>query len=263
MQISVRHITHYRYQQPVVHSCQYLRLQPQSSERQQICHWRIEAPGALSPTVDSLGNAMTVLSCQLPSTQLSIEVAGEVITTDSPYTSADRAPLKYFLRSTALTQCSVAIASYLHPLLTAPLTEQRLLTACNHLHQQMRFEGGYTNIATTAAEAFELGVGVCQDFSHVLIAALRQLKIPARYVSGYLYTPHYEHTASHAWVEVWLAQLGVWLGVDVANQCLMGEQHIRLAAGLDFLDIAPVRGVRLGGGEETLESLAIVKTCVQ
>lgn len=263
MQISVKHLTHYSYQQPLLHSCQYLRLQPSHSERQRICHWQINAPGALSNTTDSLGNAMSVLSCNAPQTELTIDVCGEVITHDNAYSAPDKTPLAYFLRTTALTTCSDAIKHWLTPPLQAPLDTETLLRACAQLHRAMRFETGYTGIATTAAEAFSLGVGVCQDFSHVLIAALRQLKIPARYVSGYLYTPHFEHTASHAWVDVWLPVQQVWLGVDVANQCLMGEQHIRLAAGLDFLDVAPVRGVRLGGGDETLQSLAIVRTCTQ
>lgn len=263
MQISVSHLTQYCYQQPLLHSCQYLHLQPSQSQRQHICHWQIDAPGTLTDTTDSLGNALTVLSCHLPQTELCIDVSGEVITDHSPYSPADKTPLAYFLRLTPLTRCSEAISNWLGPSLQAPLNASTLLQTAAKLHHAMRFEVGHTDINTTAEQAFALGVGVCQDFSHVLIGALRQHKIPARYVSGYLYTPYFEHTASHAWVEVWLPEQQAWLGVDVANQCLMGEQHIRLAAGLDFLDVAPVRGVRLGGGQETLQSLAIVKACTQ
>ena len=82
--------------------------------------------------------------------------------------------------------------------------------------------------------------------------------VPARYVSGYLMSGDEGDIASHAWVDVWLEKPGAWLGIDVTHQSVAGARHCRLAVGRDYLDAAPVRGVRRGGGRETLEVRVLV-----
>ena len=106
---------------------------------------------------------------------------------------------------------------------------------------------------TKALEAFENGQGVCQDHSHVMLACLRAHGIPARYVSGYFFNPNVEQHDSHAWVEVFDKDRGQWLGVDATHKALVRGNHCRLAVGKDFTGASPVRGIRTGGGQESLE----------
>jgi transglutaminase-like putative cysteine protease len=122
----------------------------------------------------------------------------------------------------------------------------------------MPFHPGDTNVSSSAAEAFGMRSGVCQDHAHVFIACCRYLGIPARYVSGYVFSPgHAEsHVASHAWAEAWIVDR--WRSFDVANNRPAGEDHIRLAIGADYFDASPIRGMRAGGGVETMKAVAMV-----
>jgi len=121
----------------------------------------------------------------------------------------------------------------------------------------MGFQPGETDVYTTATEAFAKKQGVCQDFAHVYLALARCIGLPARYVSGYLHTHATEHVSSHAWVEVWVNDY--WWGLDVANGVEAGHQHLKLAVGMDYLDACPVRGMRTGGGDESLNARANVR----
>jgi transglutaminase-like putative cysteine protease len=114
------------------------------------------------------------------------------------------------------------------------------------------YQPGVTDVSHSAAEAIELGFGVCQDLAHVYVACCRSAGIPARYVSGYVYTGTTGEVASHAWVDAWLGDDSGWLSLDVTHGEAAGAAHCRLAVGRDYLDAAPVRGVRRGGGREKL-----------
>jgi transglutaminase-like putative cysteine protease len=122
------------------------------------------------------------------------------------------------------------------------------------LHRDVAFDTEPTHAATTAAEAFALRRGVCQDLTHIFIAAARFLGIPARYVSGYLHRADgvTAQEAGHAWAEAKVPHLG-WVGFDPANGIGTGEAHVRVAIGLDYLGAAPIRGSRYGGGFEKLD----------
>src|SRR5690606_11899796 len=115
------------------------------------------------------------------------------------------------------------------------------------------FRPGVTETHTTAAEAFALGQGVCQDHAHALITVARLRELPARYVSGYLHSTAdgQAHEAAHAWAEIHVGNLG-WVGFDAANRCCPDERYVRLGSGLDASDAAPIRGVAMGTGAERL-----------
>ena len=120
------------------------------------------------------------------------------------------------------------------------------------IHGSVAFEVGVTTPTHTAAEVLALGRGVCQDHAHVFIACARQMGVPARYVSGHLLRQDTEHQeAAHAWAEAWIEDLG-WVGFDPANGVCPTERYVRVAAGLDYLGAAPVRGASYGGGGERL-----------
>jgi transglutaminase-like putative cysteine protease len=120
------------------------------------------------------------------------------------------------------------------------------------IRQAVAYTPGVTDVTHSASEALELGVGVCQDQAHVLVACCRAAGIPARYVSGYFHSGDSGEIASHAWADVWLGSDEGWLSLDVTHAEDTGGRHCRLAVGRDYLDAAPVRGVRRGGGREAM-----------
>ena len=112
---------------------------------------------------------------------------------------------------------------------------------------------GATSAAHSAADAFRLRRGVCQDHAQIFIACARRLGAPARYVSGHLSRSDgvYEQEAAHAWAEAYVEDLG-WVGFDPANGVCPTDHYVRVAVGLDALGAAPIRGASYGGGAESL-----------
>lgn len=130
---------------------------------------------------------------------------------------------------------------------------------CGRIYNDFRYDPGSTIVTTPVEEAFEQRRGVCQDFAHVMIVCVRSLGLPARYVSGYLRTkpaagkPRLVGAdASHAWASVYCGELG-WVDFDPTNNVLAGVDHITVARGRDYGDIPPLRGVFIGGGQNSLE----------
>jgi transglutaminase-like putative cysteine protease len=121
------------------------------------------------------------------------------------------------------------------------------------INRRFVYQPNVTNVSSTVADLVELGKGVCQDFAHIWIAACRAAGIPARYVSGYLYTgDHRQPQASHAWAEAWLPEAG-WLAYDPTNPAGgVGEGYVRVAIGRDYRDVPPTRGIFRGSASETL-----------
>ena len=124
-----------------------------------------------------------------------------------------------------------------------------------YVYKNFQYIKGITSVSTTLDEIWNLKAGVCQDFAHILLAMLRLLGIPARYVSGYV-CPH-DHNlrgegATHAWVEAYIPFYG-WLGFDPTNNCVVNDLHVRLAIGRNFSDVSPVRGTYKGTAKQTLE----------
>ena len=134
---------------------------------------------------------------------------------------------------------------------------QTLLRLSDTLHGSFQYLPGSTSVISPIEHILESRQGVCQDYAHVMIAIARSWRVPARYVSGYLYMDGQDvqvtpQTATHAWVECRLPELG-WIGLDPTNRCVVGERHVRVAVGRDYQDVAPVRGVFVGGGESRLD----------
>ena len=126
------------------------------------------------------------------------------------------------------------------------------------LHGAMRFDPDSTDVDTPIAEAFARRNGVCQDFSHIMIGALRSLGVPAGYVSGFLRTepppgqPRLEGAdAMHAWVRVWCGREMGWVEYDPTNACRAGADHLVVAFGRDYADVAPIQGVMVTAGEQS------------
>ena len=261
MRIRIAHETVYRYDRPAKGLIQALRLTPRDHDGQHVRHWRIEpsADGLLRRDEDTFGNLMHLFSADGPVEELVIRVVGEVETHETHGVvrgAVERLPDLFYLRDTALTDADEPIRAFAAEaagdLSRDPLSGlHRLLAA---IHAGVTFDTRPTQSTTTAAEAFALRRGVCQDLTHIFIAGARHLGIPARYVSGYLHRADgvTEQEAGHAWAEAKVPHLG-WVGFDPANGISTGEAYIRIATGLDYLGAAPVRGSRYGGGAETLK----------
>jgi transglutaminase-like putative cysteine protease len=128
-----------------------------------------------------------------------------------------------------------------------------LLALTRAVADKVRYRQGQTGVETTALEAFDWELGVCQDQAHVMVAVCRSIGLPARYVSGYFHAANEPELASHAWVDVCLnAAERRWISLDVTHRCPTDERHVRLAAATDYGACLPIRGLRRGGGEESM-----------
>ena len=134
-----------------------------------------------------------------------------------------------------------------------------LLALMGRIREDFVFRSGVTTVSTPIATVLERREGVCQDFTHLMIASLRALGLPARYVSGYVRTRPPPGAArllgadqSHAWVAAWLGPEHGWIDLDPTNNLVVREEHVVLGWGRDYSDISPLRGIILGGGRHTL-----------
>jgi transglutaminase-like putative cysteine protease len=256
VQLRIFHRTHYRYQEPVTYSAQTLRLTPRRDGEQHTLAWSIQAPGRRVEQVDAHGNITHLLTLEEPRREISIVVTGIVETTRASDILREQgalSPLAYLL-PTSLTAASDRIAALARDHLqgAGPL-RRRLYDLAEGVRAKVQYRPGSTTVEDPAADVLERGEGVCQDQAHVLISCCRSMGIPARYVSGYLCSAQEGETASHAWVEAWLQDAQGWHGIDVTHSEPAGARHCRLAVGRDYLDAAPIRGVRRGGGPEIMD----------
>jgi transglutaminase-like putative cysteine protease len=260
MRIRISHETLYRYDPPAGGVIQVLRLTPRSHDGQDVIDWRIDvfSDCRLTEHEDAFGNITHAFNADGPLDELRVLVEGEVETSATGGTirgTLERFPPSLYLRETPLTQCDPAIAAYARDARDSVGGDvlKLLHTLLQRLPEDITFDADPTHTATTAAEAFALRRGVCQDLTHIFIAAARELGIPARYVGGYFHRADgvIQQEAGHAWAEAHVPDLG-WVAFDPTNGICATEAHIRVALGLDYLGAAPVRGTRYGGGSETL-----------
>lgn len=261
MKLAIEHTAVYRYDAPVAHTIQKLRLTPRSDGRQRIMDWELELPGHADGQLDAFGNYTHLLRLEKPEQEIRIHVHGVVETLGSDELTLDELVLEepisplVFLRPTALTATSEPMRNFALPY-AADIHNDRE-AGLHRLMAAIAARQGHHNgddFAISAADAFSAGAGQAHDHAHVFLALCRHFKIPARYVSGYLLAPEADSSkiASHAWAEAWIHDAG-WVGFDVANQRRVGRHYLRLAIGMDYLDACPIRGLRAGGGLETLD----------
>lgn len=259
MKLMINHQTHYQYTQPAVQSIQSIKMTPQSNAHQRVLHWDISVPGRQHQGLDMFNNIWITSSQQHAYQQLTIMAQGVVeLDPDTRQGIAlQRSPL-LFLQVTDATGCSAEMLDFARQYVDRPcLNQLEVLSAA--LLLRMPYTPESTSVTHTAMASFQARQGVCQDHSHVFIAMCRALGIPARYVSGYLYVANTPHLASHAWAEAYVD--GAWACFDISNQCMQLHSHIYVAIGRDYWDVAPVRGMRAQGGEESMYSIVQVLAC--
>jgi len=258
MRLTISHNTQYRYDHPVHYALQQLRLTPKSRAGQTVRSWDIRVDGGSKQLEydDQHNNHVVLVSFDDGSTEINIHCEGVVDIDDTHGvvgTHGGFAPLWLFLRSTPLTRAGNNVRR-LAKQAAGDLSDdiEKLHALSRLIGETVSYETGRTDSATTAEEAIEHGYGVCQDHTHIFVAAARALGIPARYVSGYLMMNDRVHQdASHAWAEAHVDGVG-WIGFDVSNGISPDTRYVRVATGLDYTEAAPVSGLRLGDSPESM-----------
>lgn len=242
-------------------------------------------PGERLDHHDFFGNPMSAILFRSQHESLDIRMQARV-QVDAPEPAADASPRisalpeeiagcwsldaasphHYTGQSPRLRDCP-EIAAYARSIVQPGMTIRAAAAAiCARIHKDFSYDPKATNVDTTPREAFKLKRGVCQDFSHVMIVALRSLGIPAGYVSGFLRTippPGKERLegadAMHAWVRFWCGRTDGWMELDPTNDIPAGTDHIVVAHGRDYADVAPVIGVLKGYGQhKTTQAVDVI-----
>jgi transglutaminase-like putative cysteine protease len=246
MKFSITHDLRYSYDSPVRLSTQYLRLTPRDTVRQKVIDWKIETPAPAMRTSDGYGNILHVLTLDKAVSEIWVHAGGQVETSlalDEPsdFTGTPLSPL-LFLRPTALTRVDADLAAIAEAFRRPEPALSGLRELADGVHERKRKASG-------------------DEITHAFIACCRHLGIPARYVSGYIHSPRApsgKQMAINAWAEAWIEER--WHSFDVRSNVPIGEAYVKVAMGSDYLDACPIRGVRTGGGAETLIAQAHVMT---
>lgn len=278
MKLQIFHRTLYRYESSVRDSFNEARLQPTSSGAQSCQSFLLKVlpTSRLSHYHDFYLNYVHVFEIPQPHTELSVEATSVVTTPEQPPLEPAATPIALtqvgtlarmercydFLQSSTYVEVNPELWRLALDI-TAGETDawQAAQAIMRHIHREFRYQPAATHAHTHMREVLATRVGVCQDFAHVMLGLCRALKIPARYVSGYLYNGPADQLkgaqASHAWVEIFLPELG-WCGLDPTNNCLTGAHHVKVAAGRDFADVSPIKGNYRGTGKRHLSVEVLV-----
>jgi len=276
----IRHITRFSYDAEISESVMELRMQPAIEGTQQCLQFelQVEPRARVFAYRDALGNA--VHHFDLPGRHKGLTItARSLVQVDAPASLPASLPMETWQRVdawaaagedweflqpsrfAAWSEALVAFADSLGPIASRahdPLTTVRQTMAA--VHDAFEYVPQSTSVDSPIDEALSARRGVCQDFTHIMLAILRRWHLPCRYVSGYI-APDANATrpdrsratslATHAWVEVALPDLG-WIGLDPTNNIDAGESHVRVATGRDYSDVPPTRGIFKGGAGSEL-----------
>jgi transglutaminase-like putative cysteine protease len=261
-QLRVQHCTEYRYPLEAKDSFNELWVSPVDSATQSLQAFQLQVdPEVMVRSRDDyFGNRVHYFHVATSHRLLRIASRAEVLTFPAAEPRAVEVaslePLRpRFFEFLAPTR-RIPLQGDWAALLGFPLPGMRddllsyLLAAAHHLHARFTYRVGATSVDTPLQDFIASGQGVCQDFAQAMLALLRQARLPARYVSGYLATG-VGAEGSHAWIEAFFPGTG-WVGIDPTNDCPAGISHVKVAHGRDYDDCPPLRGVRLGGGMEQL-----------
>jgi len=271
---SIRHLTRFRYKTPVSESLMELRMHPRTEGGQRCLSFQlsVDPRTRIYEYRDYLGNM--VHHFDVPGQHRELKIVAEALVEIEPapelpesldpsawdQLDEQAAAGDYWemLMPSQFAQPTDALLSLIEPLRVRrrddPISFVRDLNAA--IYDWFEYVPKATRVDSPIDHAIEVRKGVCQDFAHIMTALLRHVKIPCRYVSGYVYRRSENHDrspegASHAWVEALLPGLG-WVGFDPTNNLIAGERHIRTAIGRDYADVPPTKGIFKGKSESQL-----------
>lgn len=280
MRYRVRHTSLYAYGSPVDLAAHMVHLRPRPLPGQQVVSERIVTdplPARRRDGHDHFGNLVTWLFLDLPHADFEVTAESVVDVQFSPPPTAEATPPWEWVAQAARTTEGWRAAEYRFDSSMAPANADAaayaavsfppdrpvlagLLELNARIRREFRFRSGVTTVSTPVSQVMQRREGVCQDFSHVMISALRGLGLPARYVSGYIRTkppPGQKRRQgadqSHAWVGAWLGPAHGWIDLDPTNDLVVQDEHVVLGWGRDYADVSPVRGIILGGGDHSLK----------
>jgi transglutaminase-like putative cysteine protease len=268
MKFQVTHTTRYDYESAVSHSLNELRLTPRSFPRQEVRETQIRVhpePAFIHARKDYYGNDVT--SFEVFERHDHLEVVGESVVEVLPQGAELPGTMSLeegrvvdleaaeFVYNSAYVPATPQLEQYAKEVLKK---ERPLLEAAKELthriHEDFKYRPQSTSIDVPLRDVVKKRQGVCQDFAHVMIGALRSQKLAARYVSGYVRPgPKVQGAqASHAWVSLFFPGTG-WIGFDPTNDLIVSDSHVTLAWGRDYGDVTPVKGISLGGGGQSVK----------
>ncbi|NOV01471.1 transglutaminase family protein [Paenibacillus planticolens] len=281
--LEITHITRYSYTDSAQDSVNEVRLTPLTDNRQSCYHHSImtEPVTAFFTYSDYFHNRVHAFTVNNIHRELTIKMTSTVVTHDndntprtafSPYEEkalrlSDEFQNEHaeYLLPTGYTELTSEIKAYSDAISDQHISLFELLSTINTtIHRDFTYDPSATSVQTTVGEMLQLRRGVCQDYSHLMIAVCRDKGIPARYVSGYHFVGDLQGgsaeftQASHAWVECLIPGSG-WFGYDPTNNCEVNWRYIKLGHGRDYNDIVPVKGVYRGSGGQDLEVIVDVK----
>jgi transglutaminase-like putative cysteine protease len=271
MKLRITHLSEYKYGAPVHGNSNELRLTPVQSRWQQLTFFllRILPSTRVKRYTDFYGNVVNYFEVEEPHRHLLIESTSAVTTFDR---YGEGEPAMVALDMLRGADQEERLQPFLQPGGPVEVPPEIWRAAVDvraehsdvfglamglmeYVYSSCRYVPGATDVATTSTQFFRTRAGVCQDFSHLMLALCRSVGIPARYVSGYVYDAKRKDIrgahASHAWVEVWVPGAG-WHGLDPTNNCLTRAHYVVVAMGRDYEDIAPVRGSFWGASEREM-----------
>jgi len=274
----IKHITRYSYSSTVIDCTNQIMLFPIIDGLLEVRNHQVKI--SYDPVVESFidyfGNHVGVFSVIKPHTGLLIESVADVITKPIifPIDDMSAAPqweilrnLKYHTAYMDFLKPEIFISydevkNILNDIISEEKTPlQNAIAFSEYVYNNFTYQKGITSVETKTEDVLKLKAGVCQDFANILIIFLRMFEIPSRYVSGYICPKDKEmrgEGATHAWVEAYIPNYG-WLGLDPTNNCIVNDQHVRLATGRNFTDCTPVKGTYKGSGEHILEVSVEIK----
>jgi transglutaminase-like putative cysteine protease len=283
----VKHVTTYRYVEPVTVSHNVLHLSPLSTPRQQLEQFICSitpTPAVSHQRNDYFGNRVDSFTIQEQHTELVVAVESHLSVepalviddvVSEPWEivrerllqvhSHDVLSAIEFRFESQMVPVGIDYAAYALESFTPgrPILEATF-DLTKRINRDFIYDAKATAVTTTVPEVFTKRRGVCQDFAHVGLACLRSIGLAARYVSGYLETDPPPGQvklvgvdASHAWLSIWCPGSG-WIGFDPTNACVVGDRHLIVAVGRDFSDVSPTKGVILGGGTHEVQAVVDV-----
>ena len=280
----VQHLTHFQYSHPVCESVLEIRMQPATTAVQQ-CHrfdLLLDPPAIAYGLVDQWGTWVHQFNVLPPHLRLEIQTQALVQLRPAPLLPT-QLPMSAWEEVDRVGKTAVFF-DYTHPSHFVQFTPQLHAFAEVHqlhrhsdpltlLHQinnilftHFHYAPNATRVDSPIDDILSARRGVCQDYSHVMLALCRRVGLPSRYVSGYLFHQSGEDdistpSATHAWVETWLPNLG-WVGFDPTNHLIVHDRHIVVGVGRDYQDVAPARGVYTGAASSQLEVAVSVTPAV-